>query len=135
MVEREYARETPFSPGGILGHVPDLIHGGKIPAEYLPQTAENLAALNALQEAWRPDQEELAALARRLYQSVPPRDFWCFVAASGRFALILAAHAVANCCSGCLAAALQLHSIKKAFAVYRCFSRCLDTLQTNTCVL
>jgi hypothetical protein len=32
-------------------------------------------------------------------------------------------------------AALQLHSIKRAAAVYRCFSRHLGTLQTNTCAL
>src|SRR5262245_2633194 len=32
-------------------------------------------------------------------------------------------------------AALQLHSIKRALAVHRCFSRCFGTLQTNTCAL
>ena len=32
-------------------------------------------------------------------------------------------------------AALQLHSIKRAFAVYRRFSRRLGTFQTNTCAL
>ena len=43
-------------------------------------------------------------------------------------------------CSGklpgsCLAAALHLHSIKRAPTVYRCFFRCLGTLQTNTYAL
>jgi len=83
-VERQYAKEKPFEAWGTLAEIPALFSEGRTPDAFLPQTAEDHAALAILAMRDYPleqaDLQGMFGLSLLDMKLVPPMVFWTTVA-------------------------------------------------------
>ena len=83
MTEREYAREAPFSPAGILGVLSNSLRRRELPREYEPRAEEDRAAIYLNQkefDAYAMTDEVLGAVIRDHRAAFPLATLSCLFA-------------------------------------------------------